>query len=175
MNKNSINYSVSNFDIEKYFGDGHIIKYSDLSKFDNIDSVFNGNSFVIILIESKPSSGHWCCLLRYKNTVEIFDPYAGTIDNELKYISKAMREKLGEDEPVLTKLLKNSKHKVVVNKYDFQSENDGINTCGRHCILRILMFICGGMELQEYIKWFKNSAKKLKISNDNFVVKLITF
>ena len=48
--KNSLNYSVSNFDIAKYFGNGHIVKYADLIKYNSIDSVFDGNSFVIILI-----------------------------------------------------------------------------------------------------------------------------
>ena len=94
--KNSIEYSLSNVDIERYVGRGHIIKYSDLSNFDNIDDVFNGNSFVIVLIESKPFCGHWCCMLRYDNTIEIYDSYGGSIDNELKYISKQMKIELGE-------------------------------------------------------------------------------
>ena len=155
MNKNNIEYSLSNVDIERYVGRGHIIKYSDLSNFDNIDDVFNGNSFVIVLIESKPSAGHWCCMLRYDNTIELYDSYSGTLDNELSFISKQMKIELGENEHILTEFLKKSGHKVVVNKYKFQKESNSVDTCGRHSLLRILMFMCGGMDLKQYTNWFK--------------------
>ena len=122
MDKNTIEYSLSNVDIERYVGRGHIIKYSDLSNFDNIDDVFNGNSFVIVLIESEPSRGHWTAMLRYDNTIEMYDSYGGSIDNELKYISKQMKIELDENEHILTELLKKSGHKVVVKNYKFQKE-----------------------------------------------------
>ena len=173
MNKNSLNYSISNVDIEAYVGKGHIIKYANLTNFNNIDDVFNGNSFVIVLIESKPFSGHWVCMLRYDNTIELFDSYSGTIDNELKYISKNMKNMLGEKENVLTDLLKKSGYKVVINKYKFQKESNTIDTCGRHCLLRILMFICAKMDLNQYTNWFKKSSKMLKLSNDELVVNVI--
>ena len=40
MNKNKMNYSLTNKDIEKFLGPDHIIKYSELSKYDDIDDVF---------------------------------------------------------------------------------------------------------------------------------------
>ena len=179
MDKNRIEYSLSNVDIERYVGRGHIIKYSDLSNFDNIDDVFNGNSFVIVLIESKPFAGHWCCMLRYDNTIELFDSYSGTLDNELNYISKQMKIELGENEHILTELLKKSGHKIVVNKYKFQSEKKingmDVDSCGKHVLLRILMFVCGGMDLKQYTNWFKTNAKLLNLRNDEFVCKCITF
>ena len=173
MDKNRIEYSLSNVDIERYVGRGHIIKYSDLSNFDNIDDVFNGNSFVIVLIESKPFSGHWVTMLRYDNIVESFDSYGGSIDNELSFISKEMKNKLGENEKSILNLLKNSSYKVVINKYKFQSEQNNVDTCGRYCVLRILMFACGNMQLKEFTNWFRKSGKLLKLSNDELVVKLI--
>ena len=179
MEKNNIEYSLSNVDIERYVGKGHIIKYSDLSNFDNIDDVFNGNSFVIVLIESKPFSGHWVTMLRYDNIVESFDSYGGSIDNELSFISKEMKNKLGENEKSILNLLKNSSYKVVINKYIIQSEQKingmDVDSCGKHVLLRILMFICGGMDLNQYTNWFKTNAKLLNLRNDEFVCKCITF
>ena len=177
--KNSIEYSLSNVDIERYVGRGHIIKYSDLSNFDNIDDVFNGNSFVIVLIESKLNSGHWTTMLRYDNTIELFDSYSGTLDNELSFISKQMKIELGENEHILTELLKKSGHKVVVNKYKFQSEKKingmDVDSCGKWCLLRILMFVCANMQLKEFVNFVKTNAKKLNLRNDEFVCKCITF
>ena len=132
-----------------------------------------------MLIESKPSAGHWVCMLRYDNTIELFDSYAGSIDNELKYISKNMKYMLGEKENVLTELLKKSGYKVVINKYKFQSEQKinglEIDSCGKWCLLRILMFMCANMQLKEFTSFVKNNAKKLNLSNDEFVCKCITF
>ena len=175
MNKNSVEYSISNVDIQKYLGNGHIQKYADLLNFNNIDDVFGDYNFVIILIESKLNSGHWTCMLRYDNTIEIFDSYGGSIDNELKYISKNMKNMLGEKENVLTDLLKKSGYKVVINKYKFQKEDNSIDSCGKWCLLRILMFMCANMQLKEFTSFVKNNAKKLNLSNDEFVCKCITF
>ena len=175
MDKNTIEYSLSNVDIERYVGRGHIIKYSDLSNFDHIDDVFNGNSFVIVLIESKPSAGHWCCMLRYDNTIELYDSYSGTLDNELSSISKQMKIELGENEHILTELLKKSGHKVIVIKYKFQSEKNNVDTCGKWILLRILMFVCANMQLKEFVNFVKTNAKKQNLSNDEFVCKCITF
>jgi len=83
INRNLINYSLSNIDIAMYLDKPNIVKYSDLAKFNSIDQVFDGYPYVIILIESGLNKGHWTCLCRYNNSVEIFDSYGGTIDHEL--------------------------------------------------------------------------------------------
>ena len=175
MNKKLVSYSVSNVDIEKYLGQGHIIKYADLVNFNTIDDIFGDYNFVIVLIESKPNSGHWCCMLRYDNTIEMFDSYGGTIDHELSFISKKMKDKLGENRNILTELLNKSGHKVVVNKYKMQSEQNHVDTCGKFVLLRIIMFLCANMQLKEFVNFVKTNAKKLKLSNDEFVCKCITF
>ena len=176
INKNLINYSLSNIDIAMYLDNPNIVKYADLDdNFDSIDQVFDGYPYVIILIESGLNKGHWCCLTRYGNSVEIFDSYGGTIDHELSFISKKMKAKLGEADNCLATLLKKSSYKTIVSKHKFQSESDNVDTCGRHVVLRILMFLCGGMHLKQYTNWFKNNAKLLNLRNDEFVCKCITF
>ena len=172
-NKNKVNYAISNIDIAMYLDNPNIVKYADLANFDNIDSLFDGYSYVIILIESGLNKGHWCCLTRYNNCVEIFDSYGGTIDHELSYISKQMKAKLGETDNCLTNLLKKSSYKTVINMHKFQSGSNNVDTCGRHVVLRIIMFLCGGMHLDKYINWFKDAVRKLKLSNDELVVKFI--
>ena len=110
QNKNKMNYSLTNRDIEQYLGTNHIKKYSDLADYDDIDDVFGNDNFVILLIEDHINSGHWVSILRYDDgTIEQFDPYDGNIDAELKYISKQMREKLNEVNLTLTDMLKERK------------------------------------------------------------------
>ena len=126
-------------------------------------------------MESKLNSGHWTTMLRYDNTIELFDSYSGTLDNELPFISKQMKFELGENEHILTELLKKSGHKIIVNKYKFQSEKNNVDSCGKWCLLRILMFVCANMQLKEFVNFVKTNAKKQNLSNDEFVCKCITF
>jgi len=173
---NKINYSITNTDIDKYLGNGHIIKYCDLEKYDDISDVFGDDAYVVILVQSKANNGHWVCLLQYDDgTVEQFDSYSGKIDSELKYISEAQQELLGEDEPLLTQLITRSRCKTVWSKYRFQKLNDNIDTCGKHCLLRIIMFVLGHKTIDQYTTWFKNLAKSQGCSNDELVCRLITF
>jgi len=172
MNKNKMNYSLTNRDIERFLGPNHIIKYSDLSKYDDIDDVFGDNNFVVVLIESKPRTGHWTNLLRYDDgTIEQFDSYQGQIDGELKYVTNTMKHNLHEINYALTELL--HKRKTIWSKYRYQKLDDDVDTCGRHILLRILMFVEGGMKLPEYEKWFKMMKKQMKMTNDELVCALI--
>ena len=173
MNKNKMSYSLTNKDIEKFLGPNHIIKYSELSKYDDIDDVFGDNNFVVVLIESKRNMGHWTNLLRYDDgTIEQFDSYEGTIDGELKYVSNTMKHNLHEINFALTELL--HKRKTVWSTYRYQRLEDGIDTCGRWVILRIIMFVNGGMKLDAFENWFKMMKKQFsKASNDELVCDLI--
>ena len=174
MEKNKINYSISNSDIEKYLMKPNIIKYGDISNMNDIDELFNGDCYVIILVESQENHGHWTACLRYNDgTIEQFDSYGGKIDSEMKYISIVKKTQLGETSNELSNLLHGEK--PVVSKYKFQKLNDNIDTCGKWTLLRILMFVLGGMEIDQFTTWFKNLAKSQGCSNDELVCRLITF
>ena len=130
--------------------------------------------YVIILVESQENRGHWTACLRYNDgTIEQFDSYGGKIDSEMKYISIVKKTQLGEENNELGDILKG--YKVVVSKYKFQKLNDNIDTCGKWTLLRILMFVLGGMEIDQFTTWFKNLAKSQGCSNDELVCRLITF
>jgi len=175
MNKNLLKYSLSNFDLAKYLDNPHIVKYSEIKNYNSIDALFDGNMYIIVLIESSKNHGHWTCLLRYDNCIEIFDSYGGSIDHELKFISQKMRDKLGEKNKSLSDLLNKSKFKIITNNYKFQSEIEGIDTCGRWILARLLMFECGGMKAKEFENFIKSNAKKLNLTSDELVLKMIQF
>ena len=174
MNKNLINYSITNTDIENYLMSPNIVKYGDISNMNDIDELFNGGCYVIILVESEENSGHWCLCLRYDDDIiEQFDSYGGKIDNEMKYISSDQKLKLNEENNELANILQG--YKVVVSKYRFQKLDPNIDTCGKWTLLRILMFVLGHMEIDEFTQWFKKLAKEERCSNDELVCRLITF
>ena len=91
----------------------------------------------------------------------------------MKYISSDQKLKLGEENNELANILKDKK--VVVSKYRFQKLSSDVDTCGKWTLLRILMFILGHMEIDEFTTWFKKLAKEERCSNDELVCRLITF
>ena len=134
--KGNVAYNFSNHDINRLLGKGHIMTYGELSKYDDIDDVFGNNDFVVLLIQVRKNYGHWVAILKYpeNKTIELFDSYKGTIDNELSYVSATQKKLLGETRPYLSELIKESGWKQVVSPYRFQELKDGINTCGRHVV-----------------------------------------
>ena len=103
--------NITDLDLNRYFPETktdnhHVIKYSELADVKSIyDLLPKDMTYKIILIEEQPNKGHWVCILRYGRTIEAFDSYSGTIDNELKYIPEVMKRILGEDKSHLGRLV----------------------------------------------------------------------
>ena len=155
--KKMLETMIDDTDISRWLGGDareKIIKYSELKNYKTInDLIPEDKGYRIILTESKPNVGHWCCILKYKDILEWFDSYGVKMDGEFRYIPNVVRKMLGQDGNVLTKLLTQTKRpdqKVYYNKRRLQSGDDGINTCGRWCIARILAMMVG-YELDDFI------------------------
>jgi len=159
-------YPISDKDIIKYFGiEGQeaIILYKDLKNYKNIEELLpTNNSFKIFLIEDKPNSGHWVCLLRYGDNIEFFDSYGEGIDEEFKYIPKFIKNMLNQNKKYLTYLLANApkKYKIIYNKIPYQELNDGVSTCGKWCILRILLLKTMNYDLYEFNEFMERQKFK---------------
>lgn len=126
-----------------------IITYPELYSFKNIDEVLKPFGSVVILYETKPSYGHWVCLLKHGNKIEFFDPYGLFIDDQLDFINQNFRKQNKEDYPILSDMLFKSKYNIVYNKGKLQKYSDDISSCGRHVAFRIVM---GDVPLNEYGK-----------------------
>jgi len=185
--KQIIKYALSDDEIKKYIPNTKIVKYSDLKKYNNIRDLLPSNkSTALILYEHAPNIGHWTAIMRYLNkkgidTIEFFDSLAddGRPDSELKWLSNQENQLLGQNIPYLTNLLNISKIPVIYNKFKFQSEHnkkDGknINTCGRHCVLRIKSLLDCDYDLQDYYKFMK-SIKKDSDNTYDQIVSHLTF
>lgn len=169
---------MSDSDIERYLGDDCIIKYSDLANYSNINELLpKDTDFKVILTEQQYNSGHWCCLLKYKNIIEWFDSYGMRPDGQFSYISTITKHLLGQGGNMLSKLLKDSKRKdqkVFYNKRRFQVSQDHVNTCGRWVVARILAMRCG-YEIDDFIEKVDDKMDETKKPADVLVVDWIPF
>jgi len=138
-----IGIPMSNDDLEKYLAikPSDVMKYSDLSSYKNIEELLpKDKDFQIVLIEDTYNSGHWVCVMRYGKTIEYFNSYKDAPDADWKFIPKMMRLILGQGSNEMTRLLNDAKKRgwnVVVNNHKYQKLDPNIQTCGRHCVMRI--------------------------------------
>ena len=57
-------------DIHFYLPKSKILKYSELSKYNDIDHLLNNDrDCAFILYEDSPNSGHWTCLTKMKGVI----------------------------------------------------------------------------------------------------------
>ncbi len=172
---------ISETDIYNYLGydfsvKEDVITYSQLSEFTSIEQVLeHDKAWKIVLIEDEVNSGHWVLLLRYGKTIEFYNSYGTKPSYELDLISDEVNEQLGQEEKYLNKLLllAKDKYKVIYNKKRFQKLADGINTCGRWCLLRIIMLKHFNLDLSKFIKFMDYLKKKYNMTFDEIVSLII--
>lgn len=163
-------------DIRFYLPDAKILKYTDLKNYNDINQLLpEPIDYVILLYLDAPNKGHWTALLKYHKFIEFFDPYGLKPDSELKWVDCNTRIKLGTVIPFITRLFNKVKDNqiVVYNPFKYQKEKSDINTCGRHCVYRILKMIDYKMNLEQYYKHMQFLKKKYKISFDEIVSTMI--
>lgn len=159
-------YALSDADMKKVIPTLKVVSYPELLKATSLDQVLDekGRLMLLYLTESE-TSGHWVCLLKRRNepVLEYFDPYGGYgPDGESKWLSPDQLEEFGQDTKHLSKLIRASPYKLVVNKTAFQKDKTDNNTCGRHCLCRLYM---KHLTLPQYTKLLKSSG----IPPDDFV------
>ncbi len=164
---------ISDVDIKRYLGDDDdlIIRYCQLQNYNTIDEIipYDG-SFKFVLTEDKMNSGHWCVLIRHNGVVEWFDPIGMRPDSELRFIPRSIKICLGEDKHYLSYLLKKTSWlKVIWNKMKLQRVATGINTCGRHCISRVI-FMKMGYNLKQYQEMVQSEIEDTGKPSDVLVV-----
>ena len=115
-----------------------VLLYSDLEHFHDIDSMLAPHGAAIILYQLEQNVGHWVAVIkRGSKHIEVFDPYALKIDEELQFSQYNLRRHNGMKVPHLSHLLDNSPYTVVYNDTQLQQFKHHVNTCGRWCALRV--------------------------------------
>ena len=169
-----IGTSLTDGDIVRYFGDGvesKILKYSELANYKTIDELLpKERDFRIILVEDSHNKGHWCCILKYNKTIEWFNPYGIRPDAQKNLLGKVRNQMLGQHEDYMTHLMKGGNgYKLIYNKKRLQKLKQGINTCGRWIILRIICMKDMLMTLPMFLKMIKENKKASGLPADALV------
>lgn len=170
---NEIKYlPMDDLEIKQFLPTARIIKYSELSKVRDLDQILpQDKDFIIILFESEKNRGHWVSLMKDRNLINYFDSFGRPIDAHLNDIPLHKRRQLDSDIPHLTNLLKKEIQKgrrVVYNKVQYQGGGDGIATCGRHTLFRLLHFL-NGKDDEDYYKHMNRIKDKYGLTYDQIV------
>jgi len=157
--RNAEQIPLSGSDIEQITeGKANIIKYSDLHQYSSIDEVFGSKEAIIILYLKKSNFGHWCCIFKAPwkpETLYFFDSYAFQMDQEIAFADEQLRLHQGKQVPHLTHLVQKSNYYLEQNKFQYQSKQHDINTCGRWAAHRLRHMDMTGSEYKTYMA--KNS------------------
>ena len=176
--KRNLAYFGSNDDIKRALGcdDSKILKYSQLADYRSLDELLPESfDYRIILLENDYNSGHWVCVIRQNNVIELFNSYGIPIDTEFKFIPDWIERWLGQDTRYLTNLIKSSiGFDVISNKVRFQSKRPEIATCGRWIIHRIEMAKMN-YSLEQYIGLMQSIQDKYDIPYDDLIVSFVPF
>jgi hypothetical protein len=156
-------------DIRTYFPNAKIILYKELNDMEHIDELLpNDKSYAFILIEDSPNKGHWVCVDKLNEEINFFDSYGGAPDSQLKWTSMENRKELGQADKKLTQLFKSSGYKVNYNPFKYQEKGDDIQTCGRHCCMRIKQLM-DGKDLDGYHAFMNKTKKSTGMDYDEIV------
>ena len=118
----------------------NIIPYNELKNYNSIDEVLSPYGQAVILYLTDNSYGHWTALIDQGSHIEFFDSYQSKPDHEFDHINKKERKSFNyKGVPYLSKLLQKSGRAIEYNQQPMQKLGDGVNTCGRHCVVRILL------------------------------------
>jgi len=133
-----LDYNFSDADIRHFLkGQVRVIKYADLQYFNSIHELLKpfGNC-VILYPRTSDTNGHWTALFYTKdehnnNVIEFFDPYGMAADVEFNYLDIQYPR-------YLARLLYKQRRIIHYNNKELQVTTDRINTCGAHCVTRIV-------------------------------------
>ena len=179
---------VSADDFKKIVPNVKIIRFPELAKYNNINQVLPRSTDCAILFlidEQTPTAniGHWTCIMkspfekraypksdRMQSKFEFFDSYGLSPSGDLSHIPMADRVRFGEAVDYLKELIGG---KLKHNKIDYQAWKNGVNTCGRFVLIRILAFMAGIRSRKEFHKFMQDMKKEYNCKTfDELAVKL---
>lgn len=161
----------------------NIYLYKDIKDFDDIEDLFNrGNSqieidddseydfddsVIVLMYNSSPTFGHWCCLSKNDYGYNFMDSYGDLPDFSLEYSDPEFNKNFGQDKKYLAGLLMNADEDVYYNHIPLQELSNNSATCGRYCALYLRF---RDMKIDDFAKMIKKLSKNLGISCDELVV-----
>ena len=164
-------------DIRQYLPNAKVMRYSGLARLSDIEQLLpTDKSYVILLYENTPGSGHWVALMRYGRTIEFFCSYGSKIDVPLRWQNPKDNAMLGQTRPFLSQLLNKAKGKfrAIHNPVAYQSSKQGVATCGAWDVMRINQMKNHNQDLQEFHNFMESVKKETGLTFDEIVVNYVS-
>ena len=154
--------SFSDLEISRYIP--NVLSYDELKGMTERELLHKLT--VVILYLTSEDHGHWNLIHRVPGSIEFFDSYGYKPDTEFAFISENM-----QFPKYVAKLLNQIIKTVPIsyNQYQFQQKAQGVNTCGRHVIVRNMF---SDTNIDDYKKGVDFVSKKLNIKPDELVVRI---
>ena len=174
MNKIKLSEALSDSDIRNFFMNKiNIIKFSELSDYEDLNEVLGKYKRCIILFESeKIDQGHWVALTEIqqpnkKPYILFADSYGVEPESEFNYIPKSFQYMSDQVRGTLIKLLIDQPLQVHFNQYRLQKlgklNGHSVNTCGKWAILFNLL---NNITEDEFNKIIRSFEKEYKLEPD---------
>ena len=158
-----MNVSLDEDDLRHLLGSKtRIIAYPTLARYRRIEDALDANGRVMILfLTTSKTDGHWICIHVspvQPHTLEFFDSYGLKPDGPRKWLSADELFQLKETRPLLTNLLKDAQERgwnLEYNDHKLQGAGHNVDTCGRHCAVRLKY---AHLPIDSYVALIKNSG-----------------
>ena len=149
-------------DIDNKFGENlQFIEYTDLKELD--EKEFLNMLPLIVYYRNSDDFGHFTLvhIVPHKKStaIEFFNSYGEELDSYFyDDTNTGAQVRKYNIYPYLTDLFINCGLKLTYNQFHFQKRGDNINTCGKHCVARL---INNCYDLIKYKKAFDNTCKRM--------------
>jgi hypothetical protein len=173
----TIEEPMDDSDIRQYLPNAKVMRYSGLARLSDIEQLLpTDKSYVILLYENTPGSGHWVALMRYGRTIEFFCSYGSKIDAPLRWQNPKDNAMLGQSRPFLSILLNKAKGKfrAIHNPVAYQSSKQGVATCGAWDVMRINQMKNHNQDLHEFHDFMESVKKETGLTYDEIVVNYVS-
>lgn len=167
---------ISDSDLRKIIGyDIPVVSYHDLPNYSRLEDIWGGRKQFILLMESRFNSGHFVSIIYsdLTNTIEFYDPYGNTHNTLIKKLNYYVSE---NGQYFLNNLFKQFQQmtncRILYNRYVYQTSHDQIQTCGRHCAVRILFSQQNNVEYHRNLQQIKD---QYSIPYDDMITMMTLF
>ncbi len=154
--------------LDKLHDKCNVYIYNQLSDVDSLEDLISPHGCCVILYRTKPSFGHFTCIVRLNSgIISCFDSAGVVPDKELSWTNMKMRKKLNQVKPIIANLLTNfidNGGKGEYNDNVIQAKNT--MSCGYWCIVRIT---CKDMNNDQFIRWVKDNSSEAKMTCDDWI------
>jgi hypothetical protein len=179
---NDLDYAMTNFDIKRIYPRLPVIQYPELANYRDIHHLTNNpySGAVILVVHTANAgggiSGHWILVFMDKknNNVYLFDSYGKYPDKHIVDLGHD-RVNFDEDNLYLSNMLMNdnSIQQVFYNPHQYQSKSYDIATCGKWVVFRLLCYLMGIMNENDFKRLINKTKRDKKLKNKDEVVNSI--